>query len=64
MSVDMEAAAIAQVCYINNKPFESIKIISDSANDDSTEDYNEFTGTVGERVVEILALRMMAEARK
>lgn len=56
-SVDMEAGALAQVCFINNQKFESIKIISDGANDNSEDDYNEYTGTVGERVMEILAVR-------
>lgn len=56
-SVDMEAGALAQVCFINNQEFESIKIISDGANDDSGDDYNEYTGTVGERVMEILGIR-------
>ncbi len=57
-SVDMEAGALAQVCYVNNMEFESIKIISDGANDDSGDDYNEYTGTVGERVMEILGIRL------
>ncbi|MBP3360863.1 MAG: 5'-methylthioadenosine/S-adenosylhomocysteine nucleosidase [Clostridia bacterium] len=57
VSVDMEAGALAQVCYINSKPFESIKIISDRADDTSGDDYNEYTGTVGERVMEILKIR-------
>lgn len=57
VSVDMEAGALAQVCYINNTPFESVKIISDSADDTSGDDYNEYTGTVGERVMEILKIR-------
>ena len=56
-SVDMEAGALAQVCYVNGMDFESIKIISDGANDDSGDDYNEYTGTVGERVMEILQIR-------
>ena len=56
-SVDMEAGALAQVCFINDRKFESIKIISDGANDDSGEDYNKYTGTVGERVMEILEVR-------
>ena len=56
-SVDMEAGALAQICFINGQDFESIKIISDGANDDSGDDYNTYTGTVGERVMEILELR-------
>ena len=59
--VDMEAAALAQVCYINNRNFESIKIISDGANDNSGEDYNKYTGTVGDRVMEILEIRYSLE---
>lgn len=56
-SVDMEAGALAQVCLINGQDFESIKIISDGANDESGDDYNNYTGTVGERVMEILQVR-------
>ena len=56
-SVDMEAGALAQVCFINGQDFESIKIISDGANDNSGDDYNNYTGTVGERVMEILEIR-------
>ncbi len=56
-SVDMEAGALAQVCFINGQDFESIKIISDGANDESGDDYNNYTGTVGERVMEILQVR-------
>ncbi len=57
VSVDMEAGALAQICFINNIPLESIKIISDGANDNSGDDYNKYTGTVGERVMEILSYR-------
>ena len=56
-SVDMEAGALAQICYINNVSLESVKIISDGANDNSGDDYNKYTGTVGERVMEILSYR-------
>lgn len=40
--VEMEGAAIAQVCYINNIPFLSVRCISDNANGAATDDFNEF----------------------
>lgn len=33
--VDMEAAAYAQVCYINDTPFISVKVVSDSCDNES-----------------------------
>jgi len=60
-SVDMEAGALAHICFINGMPIESVKIISDGANDDSGDDYNKYTGTVGERVMELLEIRLELE---
>lgn len=37
-ALDMEGAAIAQICYLFQKPFMSLKGISDGANDDSAGD--------------------------
>lgn len=33
--VEMEGAAVAQVCYLYNKPFAVLRVISDSANEES-----------------------------
>lgn len=56
--VDMECGALAQICYINGVKLESVKIISDSADSNSTDDYDEYTGSVGERVCEIINIRL------
>lgn len=44
LAVDMESAAIAQVCYLNKTRFLSLRIISDSpgASRDNTKQYNDF----------------------
>ena len=38
---DMEAASLAQVCYINNIPFAGIRGISDSADEGASTDFKE-----------------------
>lgn len=42
LCVDMEGAAIAQVAYMNKKPFVIIRTISDNADDDAAETYDDF----------------------
>ena len=42
---DMELGAIAQTCYIKNRPFVSIKLISDNADNTATETYPEVLKT-------------------
>ena len=44
LAVDMESAAIAQVCYVRQVPFMSMRVISDSpgASHDNTQQYNDF----------------------
>lgn len=39
---EMEGAAIAQVCFVNNTPFAVVRAISDSADEGSSMDYMEF----------------------
>ena len=46
LCVEMEGAAIAQVCYEYNVPFSIIRIISDNANDDAPIDFPKFTKSV------------------
>ena len=38
--VDMECSAIAQICYLNEKPFIAIRSISDSPNGDNVVTYD------------------------
>lgn len=43
LAVDMESAAIAQTCFINNKPYLSLRIISDVVGkENQVEQYNNF----------------------
>lgn len=44
-TIDMEAAAIAQVCYHYNVPFASIKVVSDNIN--LNNNHEEFIGNIG-----------------
>lgn len=46
---DMESAAMAQVCYINNVPFGAIRAISDGADDGANMDYPTFAAIAAER---------------
>ena len=49
-AVDMESAAMAQVCHIYNVPFISFRILSDIAGvENHTEMYNNFWGTIAEK---------------
>lgn len=44
--VEMEGAAVAQVCYEYNIPFSIIRIISDKANDNATIDFPKFANAI------------------
>lgn len=46
LCVEMEGAAVAQVCYEFQLPFTVIRIISDRANHDARVDFNRFTEAV------------------
>lgn len=46
LCVEMEGAAVAQVCYEYNIPFSIIRIISDKANDNATIDFPKFANTI------------------
>ena len=39
--VDMESAAVAKICFVNNKNIVALRYISDNANHDSSVDWNE-----------------------
>lgn len=44
--VEMEGAAVAQICYEYEMPFSIIRIISDKANDNATIDFSKFSNTI------------------
>lgn len=44
--VEMEGAAVAQICYEYQIPFSIIRIISDKANDNATIDFPKFVGAI------------------
>ncbi len=53
LAVEMEAAAIAQTCYLNQVPFMAIRVISDvpaeaKTYDDHVQQYNDFWAAVGD----------------
>ena len=53
--VEMEAAAIAQVCYLDEMPFIVVKSISDSANSDNNAiEYEQFEELASRRCANIL----------
>ena len=52
--VEMEGAAIAQVCYLDNIPFIVIRSISDSPNGNNEIDFDKFVELVSKRCANIL----------
>jgi adenosylhomocysteine nucleosidase len=44
--VEMEGAAMAQVCAVNRLPFAVVRTISDRADGDAVHDFNRFLPTV------------------
>ena len=56
LAVDMESAALAQVCYLRNVPFISIRVISDTPNSeaDNTTQYFDFWETAPKRSFDLL----------
>jgi len=44
--VEMEGAAVAQVCFEYDMPFSIIRIISDKANDNATIDFSKFANSI------------------
>lgn len=51
---EMEGAAIAQTCYVNQIPFLVIRAISDKADDSATMDYGDFEEKAIEHTVKLL----------
>lgn len=55
-AAEMEGAAVGHVCIMNNVPFAVLRVISDSANDESKMDYPVFKKFATERSIEIIKL--------
>ncbi|EIT85484.1 5'-methylthioadenosine/S-adenosylhomocysteine nucleosidase [Fictibacillus macauensis ZFHKF-1] len=47
--IEMEGAAVAQVCYLNEIPFVIVRSISDKANSEATVNFTEFTKLAAQR---------------
>lgn len=53
-AVDMESAAVGHCCYLNGKPYVSVRCISDNADDDGAMSFDEFEKIAAKRVAEIV----------
>ena len=60
LAVDMESAAIAQVCYLENVPFLSLRIISDALHGDRVSVYDDFWATVSAHSFEVVRALLIA----
>ncbi len=54
LGVEMEGAAIGQVCYVNKVPFGVLRVISDSANGDGAMEYSEFLPMAANRSTNVI----------
>lgn len=54
LAVEMEGAAIAQICYLCNIPFMIIRSISDNPNNDNQVDFENFLDTSSSKVAEFV----------
>lgn len=61
LCVEMEGAAVAQVCYEFQLPFTVIRIISDRANHDARVDFNRFTEAVANIYSRAIIREMLEE---
>jgi adenosylhomocysteine nucleosidase len=60
VACEMEGAAIAQVCHVNQVPFAVMRAISDTADDSSEVDFPEFARAAAECASEVIR-RFLAE---
>lgn len=60
LAVEMEGAAVAQVCYLNGIPAAVMRTISDNANDDGKVDYLTFAEESARKVQRLLGLVLEA----
>jgi len=59
LAVEMEGAAVAQVCRDFGLPFAALRSISDRADDSAPVDFTEFVRTVASRYTEDIVLRLV-----
>ncbi|NBW54132.1 MAG: 5'-methylthioadenosine/adenosylhomocysteine nucleosidase [Betaproteobacteria bacterium] len=61
LAVEMEGAAVAQVCHDYGVPFAAVRTISDRADDAATNDFNRFIHEVASRYTSALIGSWMAQ---
>ena len=54
--VEMEGAAIAQVCFLNEMPFVIVRSISDSPNGNNQIDFNEYVKLASKRCADFISI--------
>jgi adenosylhomocysteine nucleosidase len=63
LAVEMEGAAVAQVCFELGVPFAVIRTVSDNANEDAATDFMRFVKTVAARYAFHIVKRFCIEAQ-
>jgi adenosylhomocysteine nucleosidase len=63
LAVEMEGAAVAQVCFELGVPFAVIRTISDNANENAAHDFMRFVKTVASRYAFHIAMRVCHELK-
>ncbi|MFC3146155.1 5'-methylthioadenosine/adenosylhomocysteine nucleosidase [Piscinibacterium candidicorallinum] len=61
LAVEMEGAAVAQVCHDYHVPLASFRTISDAANDSAHVDFGRFISTVASRMAHDVIVRFLAQ---
>ena len=59
LCVEMEGAAVAQVCYEYDIPFAIFRIISDRADSNATMDFNEFLSEIAPNYASPILRRLL-----
>jgi len=60
IACDMESAAIAQVCYVNQMPFVALRAISDKADGSAEVSFTDFAAIAAKRSLDVLHAVMKA----
>lgn len=63
LSVDMETASIAHVCYVNSKPFISIRTITDAAKHTGAENFDKNCAAAS-CISKDIVLELLSEIKK